>query len=176
MAEHEHAPVDYDSGEHEVTRAEHDRPHNPMILALVIATVASLIIIVLAVMQFFDVSVRSEIDRKVLQVPSTALRELRATESSKLSGYLWVDQQKGIVRIPLERAIELTARDWESRPSGLVEVKDIAPPAAAPDAGAPAAPAPGAAPAPAPGAAPAAGTPPAPSTQGTPPLEGGKPK
>jgi hypothetical protein len=42
--------------------------------------------------------------------PAADLRDLRAYEDSELHGYGWVDKQKGIVRIPIERAIELVAR------------------------------------------------------------------
>jgi hypothetical protein len=202
MAEHDKTPIDYDSEDHDITRAEHDRPHNSIILALVFATVGSLVVVLLAIIQFFDVSVRNEVTSKVLDVPSTPLRDLRAAENAKLSGYAWVSQQQGVVRLPLDRAIELTARDWESRPSGLVEVKEEAPPpapapggGAAPATGAPAgttAP-PGASPTGAPQtpgtpspnpetlptgapAPPPAGTPMAPSSPGAAPTEGATPR
>jgi len=35
--------------------------------------------------------------------------ELRARQKEQLSSYSWVDRQAGIVRIPIERAIELRA-------------------------------------------------------------------
>jgi len=150
MADHGPKPVDYDSEDHDITRAEHDRPHNSLFMALTFATVGSLIVVLLAIVQFFGVAVRNETDSKVYQVPSTALRDLRAQENAKLSGYAFMNEKQGVVRVPLDRAVELTIRDWESRPSGLVEVKEEAPP---PPPAAPGAPAP-AAPAPAPGAAP----------------------
>lgn len=42
--------------------------------------------------------------------PATDEQSLRAYEDSQLNGYGWVDKQKGIVRIPIERAIQLTAQ------------------------------------------------------------------
>jgi hypothetical protein len=42
--------------------------------------------------------------------PRAALLELRAAEQKLLEGYQWIDREKGIVRIPIERAMELTAR------------------------------------------------------------------
>ena len=45
-----------------------------------------------------------------LQVhPVRDLRELRAAESTILDHYGWVDQQAGVVRIPIARAIDLLA-------------------------------------------------------------------
>ena len=45
-----------------------------------------------------------------LQVsPQQALQQMRAAETALLHSYGWVDRQGGIVRIPIERAIELLA-------------------------------------------------------------------
>jgi hypothetical protein len=45
-----------------------------------------------------------------LQVsPQQDLRQMRAAETAVLHSYGWVDRQAGIVRIPIERAIELLA-------------------------------------------------------------------
>lgn len=49
--------------------------------------------------------VRTPEDRKVL------LGELRAKEQAGAAGYGWVDQKAGIVRLPIDRAIELTAKE-----------------------------------------------------------------
>jgi hypothetical protein len=40
-----------------------------------------------------------------------ALAELRGKEQSAATTYGWVDKDKGIVRLPLERAIELTIQE-----------------------------------------------------------------
>jgi hypothetical protein len=81
-----------------------------------------------------------------------ALRQLRTKERDVLQHYGWVDKGQGVVRIPIDRAIEVLA----SQPQRLLV-----------DGSAPAAPAAPAAPE---GAAPAA-TPPAPATP--PPAAGG---
>lgn len=45
-----------------------------------------------------------------LQVsPRADLKDLRAYENSKLNHYTWVDRQKGIVGIPIERAMQILA-------------------------------------------------------------------
>jgi hypothetical protein len=41
--------------------------------------------------------------------PQQDLRQIRAAEMALLHSYGWVDRQAGIVRIPIERAIELLA-------------------------------------------------------------------
>ena len=43
-----------------------------------------------------------------------ALADLRAAEASELDSYGWVDQGKGIVRLPIAEAMKLTLRDWQN--------------------------------------------------------------
>lgn len=40
-------------------------------------------------------------------LPIADLEELRAAEAKRLQGYAWVDRDKGLVRIPIERAMEI---------------------------------------------------------------------
>jgi hypothetical protein len=49
--------------------------------------------------------VRSPDERKKL------LAERRAKEQADATSYAWIDQKSGVVRVPIERAIELTVRD-----------------------------------------------------------------
>lgn len=42
--------------------------------------------------------------------PVLDLKAIRAEEDKLLSGYAWVDPQKGLVRIPIDQAIDLIAR------------------------------------------------------------------
>jgi hypothetical protein len=44
-----------------------------------------------------------------------ALHELREAESGKLATYGWVDQNAKVVHLPIDRAIELTARDLTAK-------------------------------------------------------------
>jgi hypothetical protein len=60
-----------------------------------------------------------------------ALRQLRAKEREVLHHYGWVDKNSGVVRIPIDRAIELLAK--EPQKYG-VDVSAPAAPAAAPAA------------------------------------------
>ena len=55
------------------------------------------------------------------------LQEIRGTEDRLLNGYGWVDQQHGIVRIPIDRAIDLLAqRGLPSRPPNATSPKTSA--------------------------------------------------
>ncbi|WCJ57827.1 hypothetical protein NXS98_08765 [Fontisphaera persica] len=41
-----------------------------------------------------------------------ALAELNAANHEALENYGWVDQTKGVVRLPVTRAMEMVAREW----------------------------------------------------------------
>lgn len=49
--------------------------------------------------------VRTPDDRKKL------LTEHRTKEQAEAASYAWIDQKAGVVRLPIDRAIELTIRD-----------------------------------------------------------------
>lgn len=44
-----------------------------------------------------------------------ALTELRAKEQAAATTYGWVDQPKGVVRLPLDRAVELTINELKAQ-------------------------------------------------------------
>jgi hypothetical protein len=46
----------------------------------------------------------------LLVVPGQELKAMRAAEDSLLHSYAWVDKEKGIVRIPIQRAIDILAQ------------------------------------------------------------------
>lgn len=43
-----------------------------------------------------------------------ALAELRAAESEALQNPAWIDPNKGLVRLPIEVALQLTEREWQN--------------------------------------------------------------
>lgn len=52
---------------------------------------------------------------RLLPDPRAALLELRAEEDAILHSYGWVNREAGIVRIPIERAIEVLTRKAPAR-------------------------------------------------------------
>ncbi|HWL51850.1 MAG TPA: hypothetical protein VNQ90_05420 [Chthoniobacteraceae bacterium] len=87
-------------------------------------------------------------DRKVREDRLATLEEVKKAAEEKLAGYRWVDQEKKVVGLPIERAMELTVGELKDRTVGPSEVKAVStgsmivPPylkAAAPAAEAPAA-------------------------------------
>jgi hypothetical protein len=43
------------------------------------------------------------------------LDELRAKQVQQLSAYAWIDQSKGVVQLPIDRAMELVVRDTNAK-------------------------------------------------------------
>jgi F0F1-type ATP synthase membrane subunit b/b' len=53
--------------------------------------------------------------RATAEARRKALVELRDAEAKKVSGYAWVDQKAGTVQLPIDRAMELTARELAAK-------------------------------------------------------------
>ena len=83
----------------------------PMILTVSLVGAILLLVIVLALEAVFRQVEETEWDRKVVDVRWAELRETQVRQREALRGYRWVDQGKGVVAIPIERAMELTVRD-----------------------------------------------------------------
>ena len=75
--------------------------------------------------------------------PVLDLKAIRAEEDKLLNGYAWLDPQKGLVRIPIDRAIDLLARrglpsrpptEMQTSASGASAPTDSSPGIAAPAA------------------------------------------
>lgn len=45
-----------------------------------------------------------------------ALRKLHEDHAREISGYAWIDQQAGVLQLPVERAMELTVLKYGAKP------------------------------------------------------------
>jgi hypothetical protein len=52
------------------------------------------------------------------------LQTLRETEAKKVAGYGWVDKNAGVVQLPIERAMELTAHDLAAKQQ-IRQIRDL---------------------------------------------------
>jgi hypothetical protein len=68
------------------------------------------VLIVLLQAYFYEAQ-RREHYTKVIAQPSEELATAIAQQEQNLRGYRWIDQEKGIVGIPIERAMELVTRE-----------------------------------------------------------------
>jgi hypothetical protein len=110
--------VSHDSHyDHEV--AKHDpqegfdptEPHAQRITFFVIASIITLVVVILALQNYFESVWDKQVYEKVLTVAPPELRELRALEAWRMSHYEFTTEAKTEVRIPLERARDLVLQD-----------------------------------------------------------------
>ncbi len=86
-------------------------PKTRFIALFGLGTLIALVAIILGVQAYAD-RVRSEqIFVKQLQPVSADLRALHAREDAELNSYQYLDRDKGIVRLPIRRAMELVEKE-----------------------------------------------------------------
>jgi hypothetical protein len=70
-----------------------------------------LFVIIVGLQAMFYAMQEDELRLKVYTQTSEELRRLDAVQLEELNSYGWVDQQNGVVRIPIQRAMELTVQE-----------------------------------------------------------------
>jgi hypothetical protein len=91
-----------------------DEPDTPMILVfgVVIAILTFLVVLLLQV--YFAGAQKQEFERKMVRPRAEEPAAALAEQAAALTGYRWIDQQQGIVAIPIERAMELELQEWRT--------------------------------------------------------------
>src|ERR1035441_1511943 len=75
--------------------------------------IASLIFIALTIVVKIGIHVPAiDADRNAAR--AKALAEIRATEDKSLTTAGWIDQSRGIVRLPIETAMQEAAQAWQN--------------------------------------------------------------
>jgi hypothetical protein len=80
--------------------------------AAVALIIGSLVFIVLTAAARF-LSSAPDIDADSGAKRSETLAKIRATEATNLNQVAWIDQARGIVRLPIDTAIQLTVQAWQ---------------------------------------------------------------
>lgn len=80
--------------------------------AAIALIVGSLVFIVLTAAVRF-LSSAPDIDADSGAKRSETLAKIHATETTNLNQVAWIDQARGIVRLPIDTAIQLTAQAWQ---------------------------------------------------------------
>jgi hypothetical protein len=73
----------------------------------------ALVVIIAGLSALYYGSAREEWEGKFLARSAAELTDVRAAQQAELEGYRWVDREQGVVAIPIERAMELVARELE---------------------------------------------------------------
>lgn len=120
---------------------EHQEPKNNLIAFLLVSSCIFVVAVCAFLSWMFIVMRDSEYNRKINQSTYVDLQEQRKQEDTKLNSYQYVDKDKGVVRIPVERAMHLMAEEAKSN-QPKAEASPAASPAAAKPEAKPATPAP----------------------------------
>jgi hypothetical protein len=112
---------------------DRSEPSGPMVVGFTVAIVITLVLVVLAVDYLFHATLDRKEYEQVLSVESILLREVRTAEAEQLNHYRLVDQQKGAVRLPIERAMSLFAAEaaqgklfYPAKPSRVKTAEELA--------------------------------------------------
>ena len=91
--------------------AEIERPSRVVVTVALMGALLLALLAVVALVQYAGFALQDELERKVLARSSPELAALRERERRRLSLYQWVDRQHGIVRIPVDQALERVLRE-----------------------------------------------------------------
>jgi hypothetical protein len=98
-------------------RQNQDDPRAPTTLVVAIVGAVLVFAIIVALQAFFYRSEEAERSIKYYAQAPEELARLRAQEQEQLNSYHWVDPARGVVSIPIDRAMELVVRDQGRNPS-----------------------------------------------------------
>lgn len=79
-----------------------------------VGIIVFLIVTILAVQVYFDSLKNEQEFVKLLEPVSEDYRNLRAREDAELYSYKYTDREKGIVRLPIQRAMDLVVEEAKS--------------------------------------------------------------
>jgi hypothetical protein len=88
-------------------RGERDDPRTGTTLFAGAISVILLVVIVLCIETLYRVTVEREEQRKLIEREPVERLRIEAEQHARLAEYRWVDRERGIVAIPIERAIDL---------------------------------------------------------------------
>ncbi|MDZ4798131.1 MAG: hypothetical protein SGI92_08210 [Bryobacteraceae bacterium] len=109
---------------------DHSEPQYSIISILGGLTVVLLLVVGIAIAQYYSRTEESLVQNTVLTQPSWVLQDLRNKENWELTHYDHYDRKRGTMRLPVEQAMKLVADDAASNkekyPTGAYAVKSAA--------------------------------------------------
>lgn len=88
-----------------------DEPKTVMIAVFAVLSIIALIGSVLFLQYYVDLTKETQTYQKVLAPESVDIKTLREKENAQLGSYGYVDQAKGVARLPIDRAMQLLAEE-----------------------------------------------------------------
>lgn len=105
------------SDDHEIRHADpregfdHTEPKSGAIVAFAIGSVLLLVLTIFALEQYFNKIWDEAVYEKVLAPPSEQLKALHYREDWFLTHYSFTDKKTGVVRIPLDKALDAFVKE-----------------------------------------------------------------
>jgi hypothetical protein len=88
---------------------------NTLSVAVVGIVGAIMVFVVIVALQVWFYNLQEvETYKKVVSVPPQEYSSLVAEQETRLNSYRWIDREKGVVAVPIERAAELVVHDLSS--------------------------------------------------------------
>jgi hypothetical protein len=110
MHESEH-PIEHHSPEEGFDRSD---PKTGAIWAFAVGSVLILVVTIWSLQQYFEKIWNDAVYQKVLTAPSEVLKSVRGRDDWDLTHYMYLNKDKGQVRIPLDQARELFLKEVAS--------------------------------------------------------------
>jgi hypothetical protein len=86
-------------------------PSAGAIVTFAIGSLVLLVLTIVAIQQYFQHIWDQAVYEKILAPPSEQLRDVRGRDDWNLTHYMYMDKASGVVRIPVDRAMELNLQD-----------------------------------------------------------------
>jgi len=83
-----------------------------------LAVIGAMLVMWLAVRQVVQHTTPPPLGTQRAEERAKALADTRAADHAALGSYGWQDKDRGIVRVPLDRAVELTLAEWQNPGEG----------------------------------------------------------
>ncbi len=90
---------------------ENDRPSRRQLALSVVGILGAIFMFAFIILIAYLPTRPEPVDQALIDRRLATLAEVNSEQHDLATTYGWVDQSKGIVRIPIERAMELTVRD-----------------------------------------------------------------
>jgi hypothetical protein len=119
---------------------DRSEPNTISIWAFTIGSIVILVLVIVALQQYFVKIWNDAVTEKILTAPDSQLQMVRGRDDWDLTHYMYLDKKTGQVRIPVDQAQELFLKEVEAGkpfyPGKATVPKKEEPPAAAPQNGA----------------------------------------
>src|SRR5436189_5764812 len=86
-------------------------------LAYLVGIVGALVIVGIVALVVYKYLQPEPLGKNRAQERATALAEVQHADEDALQNVGWVDQGKGLVRLPIQAAMNLVEREWQNPPA-----------------------------------------------------------